>query len=417
MRIGIVGTGISGLVCAHLLHRQHELVVFEAADYIGGHTHTVDVPRSEGGSLAVDTGFIVYNEWTYPNFLRLLAQLGVGGKPTEMSFSVHCDRTGREYGGTSLNTLFAQRRNLLRPSFLGMVRDILRFNREAPAFLAAGDSTLSMAEFLDRGGYGAAFRAHYIVPMGAAVWSSPDDALLSFSALFFIRFFKNHGLLSVTDRPQWYVVEGGSRSYVNALVAPFRDRIRLQTPVVSIRRRADGVDIVTAGGASETVDEVIVATHSDQALAMLADPSPAESEILRGIPYQENLTVLHTDTRLLPRKRLAWSSWNSHIPAQPTDRVAVTYDMNILQGLDVPETYLVTLNHVSGICQDLVLGQFHYAHPQFSASAVQAQARWAEISGTNRIHYCGAYWRNGFHEDGVVSGLRVCERFGLGLEP
>ncbi len=412
MRIGIVGTGISGLVCAHLLHDAHELTIFEANDYIGGHTHTVEVPQAAGG-VPVDTGFIVYNDRTYPNFIRLLTRLGVAGQATEMSFSVHCERTGQEYSGSSLNTLFAQRRNLLRPSFLGMVRDILRFNREAPRLLAAGELGLSMGEFLDRGGYGQAFRDLYILPMAAAIWSSQNETVLSFPALFFVRFFKNHGLLDLQGRPQWYVVKGGSRSYVEAITPPFRDRIRLASPVVALSRSEDGVRIATADGTAETFDEVIVAAHSDQARAMLADPTPAESEILGRIPYQENATYLHTDTALMPRNRLAWASWNSRIPRQPDSRVAVTYNMNILQKPATDENLLITLNHIGDAAPERILQTFHYAHPQFSTTAVEAQQRWAEISGVNRTHYCGAYWRNGFHEDGVVSALRVCEHFGL----
>lgn len=415
MNIGIVGTGISGLVCAHLLHRSHDLTLFEANDYIGGHTHTVDVPRA-AGNLAVDTGFIVFNDRTYPNFRRLLARLGVAGKPTEMSFSVHCERTGLEYSGTSLNSLFAQRRNLLRPSFLGMVRDILRFNRAAPRLLTTGDLSMSLGEFLDRGGYGQTFRNLYILPMAAAIWSSQNETVLSFPALFFVRFFKNHGLLDLRGRPQWYVVEGGSRTYVEAITAPFRKRIRLSSPVVAMSRHEEGVRIATADGTAETFDEVIVATHSDQALAMLADPTTEETEILGRIPYQENATLLHNDTALLPRKRLAWASWNSRIPRQPEARAAVTYNMNILQGLGTDETYLVTLDHLGEVDPERMLQTFQYAHPQFSTAAVKAQGRWQEINGINRTHYCGAYWRNGFHEDGVVSALRVCEHFGERLE-
>ena len=405
MRIAIIGTGISGLSAAWALHRDHALTLFEAGDYIGGHTHTVDV-EVQGRPYAVDTGFIVFNDWTYPQFIELLDQLQVASRPTQMSFSVRCERSGLEYNGETLNTLFAQRRNLFRPAFYRMIRDILRFNREAPALLEQ-EQDPSLDAYLRAGRYSREFIDHYILPMAAAIWSAEPALMGQMPARFFVRFFKNHGLLSVKDRPQWRVISGGSRSYVEALVAPFREHIRLNCPVKWLRRQPGQVEIKPRGGAVEYFDQVIIATHSDQALRLLADPSAQEREILGALPYQENDVVLHTDTRLLPRRRLAWAAWNYQLPAQPRDRVAVTYNMNILQGLEAPETFCVTLNRGDAIDPARILYRTTYHHPVFTIAGVQAQARRAEISGVNRTWYCGAYWRNGFHEDGVDSGLAV----------
>ena len=412
MRIAIIGTGISGLSAAWALHRDHALTLFEAGDYIGGHTHTVDV-EVQGRPYAVDTGFIVFNDWTYPQFIELLDQLQVASRPTQMSFSVRCERSGLEYNGETLNTLFAQRRNLFRPAFYRMIRDILRFNREAPALLEQ-EQDPSLDAYLRAGRYSREFIDHYILPMAAAIWSAEPALMGQMPARFFVRFFKNHGLLSVRDRPQWRVISGGSRSYVEVLVAPFREHIRLNCPVEWLRRTPGQVEIKPVGGAVEYFDQVIIATHSDQALRLLADPSAQEREILGALPYQENDVVLHTDTRLLPQRRLAWAAWNYHLPAQPRDRVAVTYNMNILQGLEAPETFCVTLNRGDAIDPARILYRTTYHHPVFTTAGVQAQARRAEISGVNRTWYCGAYWRNGFHEDGVDSGLAVARDLSAG---
>ncbi len=414
MRIAIIGTGISGLSAAWALHRDHALTLFEAGDYIGGHTHTVDV-EVQGRPYAVDTGFIVFNDWTYPQFIELLDRLQVASRPTQMSFSVRCARSGLEYNGETLNTLFAQRRNLFRPAFHRMIRDILRFNREAPALLEQEQDS-SLDDCLRAGRYSREFIDHYILPMAAAIWSAEPAIMGQMPARFFVRFFKNHGLLSVKDRPQWRVITGGSRCYVEALVAPFRERIRLNCPVEWLRRQAGQVEIKPVGGAVEYFDQVIIATHSDQALRLLADPSAQEREILGALPYQENDVVLHTDTRLLPQRRLAWAAWNYHLPAQPRDRVAVTYNMNILQGLEAPQTFCVTLNRSDAIDPARMLYRTTYHHPVFTTAGVQAQARRAEISGVNRTWYCGAYWRNGFHEDGVDSGLAVARDLSAGWQ-
>jgi predicted NAD/FAD-binding protein len=405
MKIAVIGTGISGLTAAWQLCRAHDLTLFEANDYVGGHTHTVEV-EVRGRRYAVDTGFIVFNDWTYPNFIDLLDQLGIVSKPTVMSFSVRCERTGLEYNGENLNTLFAQRRNLFRPSFHRMIRDILRFNRAAPMLLDEARD-LSLDAWLREGNYSREFIDHYILPMAAAIWSAEPGLMGAMPARFFVRFFKNHGLLSVNDRPQWRVIRDGSRTYVEALTAPFRDRIRLNCPVEWVHRQPTHVQVKPWGAPVERFDEVIIATHSDQALRLLADPTPREWEILGAIPYQENEAVLHTDVRLLPRRKRAWAAWNYHLPAQPRDRVAVTYNMNILQGLDAPETFCVTLNRGEAIDPARILYRTTYHHPVFTGAGVQAQARRNEISGVNRTWYCGAYWSYGFHEDGVNSGLAV----------
>ncbi|WP_122739684.1 NAD(P)/FAD-dependent oxidoreductase [Pseudomonas viridiflava] len=415
MKIAVVGSGIAGLTSAYLLNRSHDVTVFESSDWIGGHTHTVDV-QVDGRHHAIDTGFIVFNDWTYPNFIKLLGQLDVAFKPTEMSFSVHDPRTGVEYNGNNLNSLFAQRSNLLSPKFWGMLRDILRFNRLAIEDLEnqriAADTTLG--EYLKNGGYGQRFIDHYIVPMGAAIWSMSLADMLGFPLQFFVRFFKNHGLLSVTNRPQWCVIEGGSRSYIEPLTASFREKIRLSCPVTRVERDQDGVTLHSAMG-TERFDKVIFACHSDQALAMLAEPSSAEQSVLGALRYAENDVVLHTDTRLLPDRRLAWASWNYRLGGGEQQLAAVTYDMNILQGIESDTTFCVSLNQNAAIDPEKVIGRYRYAHPQYSLQAVAAQARWEEINGVDHTWYCGAYWANGFHEDGVVSGLRVAKAFGEAL--
>ena len=409
MRLAIVGTGIAGLAAAHRLHPNHDITVFEAGDHIGGHTHTHDIELG-GRNWAIDTGFIVFNDWTYPNFIALMNELGVESQPSSMSFSVRCEKTGLEYNGTTLNTLFAQRRNLFSPSFHRMIRDILRFNREAPGFLDSGDDTTRLGDYLSKQGYRQEFRDHYIIPMGAAIWSAAPGDMLDFPARYFIRFFHNHGMLSVDDRPQWRVIRGGSRRYVEPLTAPFRERIHLHTPVMRIVRDEQGVTVQTATGSEARFDAVVLACHSDQSLAMLEEPTQGEREILGAIPYQENETILHTDVSVLPRARRAWAAWNYHIPREVRDRVAVTYDMNILQGLDAPETFCVSLNYRDRIDPDRILKRLTYHHPAYTPAGIAAQARHAEISGVNRTYYAGAYWGFGFHEDGVKSGLRVAEQ-------
>lgn len=416
MKIAVIGTGIAGLTAARLLHRRHEITVFEAGDWIGGHTHTVAV-EAGGREFAVDTGFIVFNQLNYPHFTRLLDDLGVASQLTEMSFSVKNEATGLEYNGHNLNRLFAQRRNLLRPSFHRMIRDIIRFNRRAKANLAAGAlGDQSFGEWLDRGGYGPLFLDNYILPMGAALWSCTPATVRSFPAYFFIRFLSNHRMLEIDDRPEWRTVRGGSWRYVETLCAPFKDRIRLGTPVARVRREPDAAWVTPIDGAPERFDAVVLAVHSDQALRMLADPSAAESAILGAIDYGPSEAVLHTDTSLLPRARRAWAAWNYHVTPETTNRVMVTYNMNILQRLQAPETFLVTLNRADSIDPARILGRWTYHHPIFTPDATAAQARHGEINGVNRSYYCGAYWRNGFHEDGAWSAIRALDALVSGGE-
>ena len=416
-RIAIIGTGIAGLTAAWHLRDRHELVLFEANDYVGGHTATKDVEQG-GRRYAIDTGFIVFNDWTYPNFIALLTALGVPWQFSNMSFSLRCERSGLEYNGTSVNSLFAQRRNLLNPGFLRMIADILRFNSRARKLLAPPmrpghpdpQGSLTLGDYLARGGYSRAFIEHYIIPMGRAIWSATGRGMLEFPARFFVDFFDRHGFLNVDDRPTWRTVTGGSREYARRLTAEFGERIRLSTPVQRVRRSEDGVWIGSRAG-DERFDQVFFACHSDQALAMLDDPSEAEQQILGAFPYQENDAVLHTDRTMLPRTPLARAAWNYHLLDPDSGRVALTYDMNVLQAIDADVTFMVTLNRTAEIDPSKVLGRYTYHHPVYTPAAVVAQGRRRDISGVRRTHYCGAYWRYGFHEDGVVSGLWALEDF------
>ena len=411
LNIAIVGSGISGMVVGALLHQQHNVSVFEANDYVGGHTHTVPVELN-GEQHAVDTGFIVYNERTYPNFCRLLMQLDVASRPTAMSFSVRSSQSGLEYNGTSLNGVFAQRLNLLRPSFHRMLADILRFNREAEPLLDDLNDDMTVDMFLKVHGYSSQFADCYLLPMGAAIWSCPVEAFSCFPIRFIVEFFANHGLLQIRDRPVWRVIEGGSREYVEKLTRPFHDRIRLNSPVTSVRRIDDGVCVESAGKA-EIFDEVIFACHSDQAMRLLTTPDDTESSLLREFPYSRNRATLHTDTSLLPTRRRAWACWNYHIPESPTDRPTVTYLMNQLQHLQSRQTFCVTLNEEASVDPARVLGSYDYSHPIFTTRRAAAQRRHHEVIRRRGISFCGAYWGNGFHEDGVNSALAVCESFGI----
>jgi predicted NAD/FAD-binding protein len=414
MRVIIIGSGIAGLVCAHLLAADHQVTLFEAGDHVGGHTHTHDVCVA-GKPVAVDTGFIVFNTWTYPRFTRLLAHLGVESRASNMSFGVRDERSGFEYAATDFHGFFADRRLLLSPGHYRLVYEIVRFGRTARRALRGLPSDVSLRELLQAEGYGAAFRDRFIVPMAAAIWSSPQERVLDGPAHFFVRFFDNHAMLSVVDQPVWRTIVGGSRSYIEPLAAPFRQRVFTRTAVQQVRRSSDGVQAVLADGHIAAADHVIFACHSDQALGLLELPSVAEREVLSAMPYQKNEAVLHTDERLLPRRRRARAAWNYHVDGRAKGPVAVTYDMNRLQGLDAPETLCVTLNRSDQIDPGKVLRRMDYQHPVYSQQAVRAQARFAEISGIDRTHFAGAYWYNGFHEDGVRSALRVARRFGKWL--
>lgn len=409
MKIAIIGSGIAGNVAAYRLHRDHAVTVYEAAGHVGGHTHTHAI-EIEGEQQEIDTGFIVFNDWTYPNFISLLDELGVETQPSAMSFSVRNEGSGLEYNGSTLNTLFAQRRNLLRPSFYRMIGEILRFNREAPALLEAGGE-IALGEYLDEHGYSRGFIDNYLVPMGAAIWSTDPERMLAFPARFFVRFFHNHGMLSVDARPQWRAIRGGSARYVEKLAAPFRHRIRLNTPVESVSRTPHRVLVKARDAAPEAYDHVFFACHSDQALRLLADATPLERGVLGAIRYQRNEAVLHTDTALLPRARRAWAAWNYHVLPQQGTRVALTYNMNILQSLNSRHTFCVTLNRGDAVAPGKIIKRLVYEHPLYTPAGVAAQQRQRDINGVNRSFFCGAYWRYGFHEDGVVSALNALDHF------
>ena len=414
MKIAIIGSGIAGNTLAHHLHKNHDITVFEANSHIGGHTHTHNVELF-GTHYAVDTGFIVFNNRTYPNFINLLDELKVAWQPSHMSFSVCNESTGLEYNGTSINSLFAQRRNFLKPSFYGMIRDILRFNKQSLALLESGDE-ISLGDYLLQNNYKPLFINNYIVPMGAAIWSTDAAQMMNFPARFLVRFFHHHGMLTVNNRPQWRTIVGGSARYVEALTEPFKYKIKLNTPIANVRRLDNSVKLKPQHSEEQTFDYVFFACHSDQALNMLgANARAQEREILSAIPYQENSIYLHHDRSLLPKRTLAWAAWNYHVTdnqsAQASNKVQVTYNMNILQNLKSPEPILVTLNHTDLINPAKVIKRLKYTHPVYTIAGIAAQARHAEISGHNRTGFAGAYWRNGFHEDGVASALATLQHF------
>ena len=423
MRIAIVGAGVAGLAAAARLHPEHDVTVFEADAHVGGHALTVPVPDSAvRASLGLpaanaradvvhqaDLGFMVWNTHTYPGLHALFETLGVETEATSMGFSVRDDATGIEYAGETFDTLFAQRRNLFRPSFHGMIGALIRFNKHARGWVAGAYAQATLGELIERERFPAKFRDLYLVPMGAAIWSASERDMVAFPAAFFVHFLANHGMLEPPSRQfQWRVMSGGSQRYVRALSAPFADRIRLRTPVHEVRRTATGVQ-VACDGASETFDLAVLALHADQARAVLGDPSPLEAEALAAFPYRENAAVLHTDIGVLPRARRAWASWNYHVPADRTAPVSVTYDLSRLQHIATPSPLLLTLNDSGRVRPAHVLHRQRFAHPAFTRASIAMQARHAEVSGSQRVHFCGAYWRNGFHEDGYWSGMRVAD--------
>ncbi len=406
-KIAVIGSGIAGLTCAYYLCHRYQVTVFEANDYIGGHTHTIPVNHADEQS-AIDTGFIVFNDRTYPNFIRLLNELKVPFQATEMSFSVRNDAIGLEYNGHNLQTLFAQRSNLSNPAFWRMLWDIQSFNRQVRKAAKTG-SVATIGDYLDATRFGDLFAQNYLLPMISAIWSMGLEESRQFPLRFFVQFFENHGLLNIIKRPQWYSITGGSHSYIPPLTAPYRDRIRLSSPVTAIKRGQQTVQVSGPWG-EERFDEVILACHGDQALQMLATPSNAEQRVLGDLSFTDNLVVLHTDTSILPHNKAAWASWNYRVEPD-NQKPTLTYNMNILQQLQKQHTYLVTLNQE--IAADKVIGTFNYSHPAYTLKTITAQAQWRQISGADRLHYCGAYWFNGFHEDGVNSALRVCRDLGV----
>lgn len=418
-KIAVVGSGISGLICTWLLQQKYQVTLFEKNDELGGHTATKDIEFA-GRNYAIDTGFIVFNDWTYPNFNRFIDKLGVEYKHTEMSFSVTNRADGFEYNGNTLNTLFAQRRNIFKPNFYRFVNDILRFNKTCKQLIVdAGqpkaDQILeqTLGVFLQENGFSDKFCQNYILPMGAAIWSSSVEDMKAFPLRFFCKFFHNHGLLNVTDRPQWSVIKGGSREYIRKLYPKIKDSVRLSSAITKVVRTEQGTELTINGEQTEQFDAVIFACHSDQALALLGDASNDEQQVLGDIEYQENEVVLHTDTRLLPKRKLAWAAWNYYLDENQSNQAKLTYNMNILQGIESPHTFCVTLNQTEMLDQAKILAKFNYAHPVYCNKSMQAQQQRHLINGQNNSFYCGAYWYNGFHEDGVKSALDVCKLLGV----
>jgi uncharacterized protein len=412
MRIAVIGAGISGLASAWMLSRKYAVTLFESQDYLGGHTHTHEV-ELDGQRHAVDSGFIVFNERHYPLLATLFRQLGVPTQATTMSFSVRSERSGLEYNATSLDGLFCQRRNILSRRFWGMLADLRRFYREAPALLADSGPGPTLEEYLQRHGYRAAFRDEHLVPMASALWSSPAAAILGLPAQYLVRFMSNHHMLQLGGRPPWRVVSGGSATYVKALRARWRVDERVNSPVLAVRRNHAGVQVHTHAGV-EQFDQVVLAAHADQSLAMLADATDTEREVLGSIPYQLNDTVLHTDASLLPQDRKAWAAWNAFVPRSRDEQCTVSYCMNLLQGLNSAVPLIVTLNRTQAIDPDKILRRMQYHHPVYSHRSVQAQARRPEIQGRRGTWFAGAYWGWGFHEDGLRSAVEVCHGLGEG---
>jgi hypothetical protein len=411
VKIAVIGSGISGLAASWLLSREHDVTLFEASDYLGGHTHTHDI-ELRGSRYAVDTGFIVFNPVNYPLLCKLFDELRVETQPTTMSFAVRNERSGLEYNAATLGGLFCRKRNLVSPRFLGMLSDIARFYRSAPALLASAGDGPTLAEYVGEHGYGDAFRDDHLVPITSALWSSAASQALQFPAKYLVAFMANHHMLKLSDRPQWRVVKGGSQRYVHALRRGWNVRERIGCAVSGVRREADAVRVTSAAG-TEHYDHVVLACHSDQAGTILDDASERERDILGAIRYQHNDTVLHTDARLLPTRRSAWAAWNALIPNAPSERCTVSYCMNHLQSLDAPEPFVVSLNSTDRIAPEKILRRMRYEHPVYSHGAVRAQRRLGEIQGVRRTWFAGAYWGWGFHEDGMRSAVAVANGLGV----
>ena len=412
MKIAIIGSGISGLTSAYLLNRNHDITVFEANDYIGGHTHTHNI-KIKDKEYAVDTGFIVYNERTYPNFIKLLDTLGVERQISTMGFSVKSASEDYEYAGESLNSLFAKRSNIFRLGFLRMLYEMYRFGKKSDSTGLGLDVSITLGTYLRSENYSNEFINYFIIPMGAAIWSTPANKVLNMPAYFFIKFFYNHGMLEIINRPKWWVIKDGSSAYIKKIIKGFESKINLSSPIRTVSRLDNGIEIETANSKKPLIfDAVVFATHSDQALGMLKDPTEKEKDILSSIPYQKNEVLLHTDSSVLPKRKLAWASWNYQLDSNPESPVVLTYNMNILQSLDCDETFCVTLNDHQSVDKSKVLKKITYHHPLFTVKGIEAQKRKLEISGVNNTYYCGAYWHNGFHEDGVASAIEVCKHFG-----
>jgi predicted NAD/FAD-binding protein len=407
-RIAVVGSGVAGLGAAWRLSADNDVILFESADRLGGHVHTHEIDL-DGRRHSVDTGFIVFNHAHYPLLTALFDELDVATQPTTMSFSVQDARNGLEYNATDLDGLFAQRRNLVSPRFWGMVRDLRRFYREAPRLLQQPDDGPSLGDYMQCRQYGDAFIDDHLVPMASALWSSPASTILDFPAKYLVRFMQQHQMLQLDGRPQWRVVRGGSQRYVDALETRWRVDVRLRSRVLRVARRRDGrVDVCTARG-TEVFDQVVLACHGDDALALLDDPSTEERAVLGAIAYQDNDTVLHTDARLLPTRRKAWAAWNAFVPPDRSDACTVSYCMNLLQSIDARQPIVVTLNRTQEIATDRIIARMRYRHPVYSHASVAAQACVPGISGRDRIWYAGAWCGFGFHEDGLRSGYAAAD--------